>query len=111
MCKIINNKKMPSCIKKAAKNIYCSLWTNLNAKRANKTPISKEMVAGMVATFATPERLAIKSIDPRIIREKPMKNERRLAIFCIGLVFIISHYSHSALTLPMGIAYDSIKNP
>lgn len=65
----------------------------------------------MVATFAIPERLAIKRTDPRIIREKPMKNDKRLAMFCIGFIFIVCYYNDSALTLPMGTACDSIKNP
>jgi hypothetical protein len=40
-----------------------------------KRRLSKKIAAGMVATLATPDRLAIKSIDPRIMREKPMKNK------------------------------------
>jgi len=75
------------------------------------TPISIKRLAGMVATFATPDRLAMNSTVPRIIREKPIKKGKRLVIFCSGLVFIIGHYNDSASILPMVIACDSIKKP
>lgn len=65
----------------------------------------------MVAALDTPERVAMKRIVPKIIREKPIKKARRLAILCMGLVFINMHYNDSSQTLPMGIGYDTIKNP
>lgn len=65
----------------------------------------------MVAALDTPERVAMKRIVPKIIMEKPIKKARRLAMLRIGRVFITKHYNDSAQTLPMGIGYDTIKNP